>query len=368
MLRRAAPAVALFLAVRLAGVAVLAIWAAYEGRDPVALLGDSWDSRWYSSIAAHGYGRTVLGPNGRVFSDLAFFPLYPGLVAAVSAVLRITGGGAGLLVSWASAVAAACGIHAVGERLYGRRVAALLVLLWAVLPHSVVLSMAYTEPLLTAFAAWSLYALLTRRWLWAAALAVGAGLTRPNGYAVAAAVCAAALYEMVRGRGCGRVRAAAVIAPLGWAGYVLWAGARTGHLLGGYFTVQDGWGSRFDFGAGWGPLLGQIALGTRPPAVLVSVVLVGAALVLFVRLLRDRSRPPLPVLVYTAALLLVVLGAGGFFECRPRFLLPAFPLLLPVARSMAKARPGTVIVVISILAGLSLGYGAYLLTDADVPL
>ncbi|WSV01515.1 hypothetical protein OG217_17525 [Streptomyces sp. NBC_01023] len=368
MLRRAAPAVALFLAVRLAGLAVLALWTSYEGRDPVALLGYSWDSRWYSSIAAHGYGHTVLGPNGRVFSDLAFFPLYPGLVAAASTVLGITGGGAGLLVSWASAALAACGIHAVGERLYGRRVAALLVLLWALLPHSVVLSMAYTEPLLTAFAAWSLYALLTGRWLWAAALAVGAGLTRPNGYAVAAAVCVAALYEMVRGRAHRRVRAAAVIAPLGWAGYVLWAGARTGDLLGGYFTVQDGWGSRFDFGAGWPPLLEQIALGERPPAVLVSVALVGIAAVLFVRLLRDRGRPPLPVLVYTGALLLVVAGDSGFFECRPRFLLPAFPLLLPVAWAMAKARPRTVIVVITVLAGLSLGYGAYLLTDADVPL
>lgn len=33
---------------------------------------------------------------------------------------------------------------------------ATLVLLWGLLPHSVARAMAYTEPVLTAFAAWSL--------------------------------------------------------------------------------------------------------------------------------------------------------------------------------------------------------------------
>jgi hypothetical protein len=100
-------------------------------------------------------------------------------------------------VSWAAAGVAACGIHAIGARLYGRRAAAVLVLLWGLLLHSVVLSMAYTEPVLTACAAWSLYAVLTGRWVWEGALASLAGLARPNGLAVAA-VLAAAAYEVVR--------------------------------------------------------------------------------------------------------------------------------------------------------------------------
>ncbi|MEU1481707.1 hypothetical protein [Streptomyces sp. NPDC005760] len=36
------------------------------------------------------------------------------------------------------------------------------------LPHSVVLSSAYPEPVPTAFAAWPLYAVPTERWVWAA--------------------------------------------------------------------------------------------------------------------------------------------------------------------------------------------------------
>ncbi|HEY9374939.1 MAG TPA: hypothetical protein VIU94_41865, partial [Streptomyces sp.] len=199
-LHRAAPALGLFAAARLAGMLVLALWAWHVGRSPRALLATSWDSDWYIRIAAHGYGRILHWPDGAVQSDLAFFPLYPGLVRAVSGVLPVAGGTAGLLVSWTAAAAAAWGVYVVGERLHGRTTATWLVLLWGLLPHSIVLSMAYTEPVMTAFAAWSLYALLTRRWWWAGGLAVLAGLSRPSGIAVAAAVLAAAGAELWRRR------------------------------------------------------------------------------------------------------------------------------------------------------------------------
>ncbi|NUK59649.1 glycosyltransferase family 39 protein, partial [Streptomyces lunaelactis] len=174
----------------------MAGWAWHIGRSPRMIIARAWDSDWYMLIAEHGYGRVLRWPDGSVQSDLAFFPLYPGLVRAVTTVLPVTSGTAGLLLSWSAAGAAAWGIYAIVERLHGRRTATLVVLLWGLLPHSIVLSMAYTEPVLTAFAAWSLYAVLTRRWLWAGALATLAGLSRPNGIAVAAAVVAVAAYEV----------------------------------------------------------------------------------------------------------------------------------------------------------------------------
>uniref|UniRef100_UPI0039C03825 mannosyltransferase family protein n=1 Tax=Streptomyces sp. CRN 30 TaxID=3075613 RepID=UPI0039C03825 len=185
-------AVVLFLAVRLAGAAAVAVAARAGGQDPLRLLGRSWDSRWYLGIAAHGYGRTLYWPDGTVQSDLAFFPLYPALIRVTTSVLPLTGTWAGLLVSWTAAAVAAWGIHAVALRLHGRAVARTLVVLWGLLPHSVVLSMAYTEPVLTACAAWALYAVLTGRWAAAGALAALAGAARPNGLAVVAAVLAAA--------------------------------------------------------------------------------------------------------------------------------------------------------------------------------
>ncbi|MFD6990967.1 mannosyltransferase family protein [Streptomyces sp. NPDC059943] len=370
-LRRAAPALGLFAAARLTGLLVLCLWAEHIGRSPSQLLTRTWDSVWYTRIAADGYGHTLHFTDGAVHSDMAFFPLYPGLVRAVTTVLPLDGGTAALLLSWAAAAAAAFAVYLLGERLQGRTTAAVLVLLWGLLPHSVVLSIAYTEPLLTAFAAFSLYAVLTGRWLWAGSLAALAGLSRPNGIAIAAAVCVAAAYELWKRRAHApwRLWAGAVVAPLGWGGYVLWVGLRTGDPLSGYFAVQAGWRSRFDLGVDNMVNVRDVALRPTELASPMTALIVAAAVLLFALLLVDReNRPPLPLLVYSGVLLLIAVGGGGFFESKPRFLLPAFPLLLPLACALTKARPRAAIVVIAALAGLSCCYGTYLLTLAPMPL
>ncbi|MFE6128338.1 glycosyltransferase family 39 protein [Streptomyces sp. NPDC056437] len=370
-LLRAAPALGLFAAARLTGLLVMAGWAWHIGRSPRAIIARAWDSDWYMLIAEHGYGRTLYWPDGAVQSDLAFFPLYPALIRAVTTVLPVTSGTAGLLIAWAAAGAAAWGIYAVVERLYGRRTATVTVVLWGLLPHSIVLSMAYTEPVLTAFAAWSLYAVLTRRWLWAGTLATLAGLSRPNGIAVAAAVVAVAAYELVRAartseRAGWRLWTGAAVAPLGWCGYVLSVGFRKGDVLGGYFAVQRGWTSKFDFGVGALKVVRDIVLKPTLFSLMVALLVVAAAMLLFALLLLDR--PPAAIVVYTAVLLLITLGGSGFFESKPRFLLPAFPLLLPLARALTKTRPGTAVVMTVALAGLSFAYGTYLLTLSPIAL
>ncbi|WP_280875823.1 mannosyltransferase family protein [Streptomyces pseudovenezuelae] len=364
-------ALGLFAAARLLGVAALALTAWATDRHWPALLGRSWDSQWYLGIAAHGYGRALHFQPGVVHSDLAFFPLYPALVRAVTALSPLSGGAAGLLVSWLAAAVAACGLYTLGARLHGRAVGTALVLLWGLLPHSIVLSMAYTEPVLTAFAAWALYAVLDGRWVWAGTLAALAGLARPNGFAVAAAVLVAAAYEICRARGkvVHRVWTGALLAPSGWAAYVLWVGHRKGDLLGGYFEVQRLWGSRFDFGRGSLLLAKHLLLHGDRFVFPMTMMIVAAATVLYALLLADRA--PLPLLVYTGVLLLIALGGSGFFESKPRFLLPAFPLLLPLARALvrtARARPWHATVVVGALAGLSFGYGAYLVVIANTPL
>lgn len=364
-------ALGLFLAARLAGVAVLTATAWAYGKNPLRVLGRSWDSGWYLGIAAHGYGRIeYYAP--KIASDYAFFPLYPGLVRAVTEVTPLSGGAAGLIVSWGAAGAAACGLYAVGQRLYGRGVATALVLLWGLLPHSVLLSLAYTEPVLTACAAWSLYAVLSGRWVWAGALAALAGLARPNGIAVAAAVLVAAAYEVLHRRGRNvshRLWTGAALAPLGWGGFVLWVGVRTGDPLGGYFTVQRRWGSRFDFGVGALRFARHHVLHGGRFVYPMAMLVVGVSVVLFALLVLDRA--PLVLVVYSGVLLLIALGGSGFFECKPRFLLPAFPLLLPVARALvrtARARPWHATVVAGALAGLSFTYGAFLVVINHSPL
>ncbi|WP_393097595.1 hypothetical protein [Streptomyces sp. LN325] len=49
------------------------------------------------------------------------------------------------------------------------------------------------------------------------------------------------------------------------------------------------------------------------------------------------DRQPLPLLLYSGVPLLIVLGSGGVYFPRARYLLPGFPLLLPVALHLSRA-------------------------------
>ncbi|AGS67603.1 hypothetical protein [Streptomyces collinus] len=365
-------ALALFAAVRLAGVAAVLAAGHLTGHSAARSLAHSWDSRWYLHIATHGYGRLIwITPTGGVQADWAFFPFYPGLVRALTTVLPLTPGQAALLVAWAAALVAAYGLYLLGHHLYGHAVATALVGLWAVLPHAVELTIAYTESLFAALAVCSLYCVLKDRWLWAGSLAALAGLSRPTGFAVAAAVCIAAAREVLRRRG--RVPATlwagALIAPLGWFGYVLWVGERTGDLLGGYFKVQSAWDSRFDFGAGTLRFLKALLLhggGVVYPAALMIVL---TCVVLFGLLCLDRA--PLVLLVFAGVLVLLVACGSGSFSSKPRFLLPVFPLLIPPARALARTwrvRPARALLVVGALAVMSVLYGAYVVVVAHSPL
>ncbi|MFE9452098.1 hypothetical protein [Streptomyces sp. NPDC006739] len=365
-------ALALFAAVRCAGILTVMLVNALTGHPLLKTLAHSWDSRWYLHIAAHGYGHLIwITPKGAVQSDWAFFPLYPQLIRALTTVLPLTPGAAGLLISWAAAGVAAYGVYAIGHYLYGRGVATALVALWAVMPHAIELSLAYTESLFSALAIWALYCVLKGRWVWAGSLAALAGLSRPSGFAVAAAVGVAGAYEVVRRRG--RVPAGlwigVLLAPLGWLGYVLWVGQQTGDLLGGYFKVQSAWDSRFDFGVGALHFLKALMLYGGKFVYPMALVTVLAGVLLFGLLCLDRA--PLVLVVFTGLLILLVVGGSGSFSSKPRFLLPAFPLLIPMARALVRTwrvRPAQAVLVCAALTLVSLLFGAYLTVVAHSPL
>lgn len=197
-LASAAPVLGVYAAVRIVGLVVLWVAASVAGKDAPHLLSERWDSVWYQRVAENGYGYTVTLADGAIHSDLAFFPLLPALERGIAEVTPLGLAGAGLLVAWVAGLLAAWGIFAVGARLYGRRAGVVLAALWGVYPTAFVQSMAYTETLFTALAAWSLYAVLTRRWIVAGALCVLAGLTRPSAAALIAALAITAAATLVR--------------------------------------------------------------------------------------------------------------------------------------------------------------------------
>lgn len=362
--RHALPALLGYFLVRAIGVVVLVLWGHHLGGANSSVLHKlavDWDAQWYQDIAGRGYMDALpVGGyhNGQPYSTLAFFPLYPALIWSAHAVLPLSLAHSALLVAWVASMAAAWGIFAVGAELYGRRVGVIAAVLWGVLPYAVVESMAYTEPLFTALAVWSLYAVVSRRWVWGGLLSTVACLTRPTGIAVAVALGVAAAVELARrlplARRWSRAHAegedtaaaqvawwrpvlGAVVAPLGWLGYVSWVGLRK-HEWNGYFKVQSAWDSHFDGGKATLNSINRLLTAAEPvwlAEVVVALVLL-AYLVLFVVSCVQRQPPVL--IVYSAMILLIALGDAAYFNSRARFLLPAVALLLPVATALARVR------------------------------
>ncbi|WP_329152488.1 hypothetical protein OIU91_33175 [Streptomyces sp. NBC_01456] len=374
-LRRAAPALAAYAAIRLLGVLVLAVWSAADGKDWHTLLTARWDSLWYTRVAEQGYGYTVTMPNGDVHSNLAFFPLLPWLERGLSALLPLSPADAGMAVAWLASAAAACALYATGERLYGPRAGIALAALWAALPVGIVQSMAYSESLFTALAAWGVYAVLTGRWVAAGVCASLAGLTRPVGAAVVAAVWLTAAVTLWRERNGGvRLRAAlrahpgllpgVLLSPLGWCGYFLWVGARQGSFA-GYLDVQGGWGNGFDGGLAFGSFVWGLLSG--PAAVAGLGLLLGVGLVGWLYVRGVRQGQPLPLAVYGGTVLLLALTAKGYFGSKPRLMMPAYPLLLPLAAALARRRPVWSWLVIGAAAAGSAVYGAFWLNGSGPP-
>ena len=367
VLRDVAPALAIYAAIRLVGLVVLAVFAGSHGVNGLARL-DSFDGPHLLGIAANGYDPLVPPPRGGrpVPSNVAFLPLYPGLVRLVSLLTQISLEAAGFAVTAIAGLAAAAGLDRFGRIVPGGRAAGLiLVALWACWPHSIVLAMPYTEGLFVALAAWSLVALLGRRWVAAGLLCLLAGAARPLGTALAGAVVIAALVVVVRTlvedrRLAWRPLAGAVLAPLGFLAYWGWLWIRTGRPDAWFWVQAHEWGSTFDGGAF---TANQIASAASRNS-LVHVVVAGAVLVSIVLLIALLAeRPPLAVGLYALLGTISVAGAAGYFQSKARFLLCVFPLLVPLVAALARAPRRVTVVLLTGIVLMSAWYNAFVLVS-----
>lgn len=285
----------------------------------------------------------------------------------------LTLGGAGLLVAWTAGLLAAWGIFAVGAQLRGRRTGVVLAALWGVYPTAFVQSMAYTETLFTALAAWALYAVLRGRWIVAGALCVLAGLTRPTAAALIAALAITAAVTLVREyREERRGRPGAAPQRPDDRG----RGARTAGLAGVRGVRGRPRGQPVRLLRRPGAVGQQHRRRSRArrlhqpslpwPAALglcAALGLLGWLVVLCV-----RQRQPLPVLVYALTIVVISLIGAGYFGSRPRLMMPAFPLLLPPAVVLLRLRTtGRTAAVLAVLACASAAYGAWTLLGPGPP-
>ncbi|MFH9709121.1 hypothetical protein ACH4MW_24365 [Streptomyces luteogriseus] len=338
----------------------------------------SWDGWWYQQVAEHGYDpalKPVPGATGMITlegNSAAFFPLYPTLMRLVSECTGLGLYGAGMVVSVVASFAAALGIYAVTKRLGGHRAGLVAAGLWAIWPGSGTEWSGYSESLYTALAAWACHAVMTRRWLTAGVLTFAAGLCRPTAVALVAALAFAAVMALRRREdGVRRPLAAVAIAPLGLFGYLAWVNYRMGDLN-GYSKLQDGaWGHKFDWGVHSFDVLTSIPVGhfdylfAMPFEDVIGVCVVLMVPVLTVLLIR--LRPPGVLVVYTVLSYLMVMTTQQYFGNVSRYLLPLFPLFVPLALAMRRLRWPSLVAVLGTAALASGSYAGYVLFVLGVP-
>ena len=325
----------------------------------------SSDGGHYQAIAGHGYTY----PAGQLAhaSVFSWFPGYPGAIDAIAWLPGVTIVAAGLAVTAVAGLAAAGGLAALGLKLTGDpRTSLLLVAVWAVAPSSTVLSMMYAEALFCALAIWALVALVSGRWLTAAWLTLAAGTVRSTALALIATLVAAALIAVVRAVRAGqsfarwwRPLAAAALAPLGMLGYLVYVALAT-HRVDGWFWVEKHTCHMvFD----WGTSTFQVVRGTILGTPGVDQVLVVTAIIAAVLLTLWSLTERIPVYLHVYTLVVVFLAvttSANWISSKPRFVLPAVLLALPLARLLAPVRTSVLVPLIGVLVAATTWFGLYL--------
>lgn len=157
-----------------------------------------WDGSWYRAIAERGYPAELpVAADGNVHQNQwAFYPLFP----ALSRVLMTLTGADFRLAASLVALLAGAAAAVLMVRLFSRYapvpVAMAAMALWAVQPAAPAMQIAYTESLATLVLIVLLTALIDRRWVLVAGVAVILGLARPIAVPVAAVVAVVVLMEL----------------------------------------------------------------------------------------------------------------------------------------------------------------------------
>lgn len=306
-----------------------------------------WDGAFYLAIVRHGYPASVpVGTGPEAQSPIAFFPGYPLLVRIGSLDGRVSPTLVGIALSLAAGAVAVAALWELARRLTDEANADRTVLLYCFLPPAFVLTMVYADALYLALTIVCLLLLLDRRWLGAGAAAMAAGAVRPNA-AVLTLTCAWAAIAAIRASRDWRALVAPVLAPLGALAYLGYLAARTGEPRAFFLVQERGWDNRIDLGAANLARVAEAVTGDK--AVLMTVAIVGAlAATAFAVVLFVGSRPPSVLVVYTVGVVALAVFASNPVSL-PRFLLAAFPLLIPVARWLP---PGSVPAIAAVSATL----------------
>jgi Mannosyltransferase (PIG-V) len=299
----------------------------------------TWDGRWYSVLALHGYPRHA----SHLESTLGFFPLYSIVIRIVGELLAFLGRpvslvydifAAGVIVSTAGGLVATVLVQRLATGWWGDQAGRRAAVLFCLFPGSVIFSMVYGESLLIPLTAGCILALQHRRWVFAGSLAGLATATTPQGL-VLIPVCAASAVVALRRDRAGALASlwAPALSVTGVAAFASFLWVWTGTPFASLQAQHYGWHERINPLA----LVGLAKLARtdieahapveylfKPVVWLIGAVVLVALLVVVVRRRRSMS---MAALIWTAGISFLAfttehVGPG------PRMLITAFPALI----------------------------------------
>jgi Gpi18-like mannosyltransferase len=283
-----------------------------------------WDGYFYLKIARDGY------PNPPAHLTVAFFPLYPLLVAATAAATGLGVVGSGLLVANLADLAGWLLLALLAAHRLGKSSAALCVLMFALFPTRNFGFSTYTEGLFLALSVAAFLAYETRRFGVAALAGALCSAVRPQGALLGAAlwIDAALARAQKRDDAPGLPDLAALsLAPAGLVAYTSYLAATFGNPL--YFMeVQKVWKRSLTT-----PFHTLLAGGADPHVYALVALSVGFVVLMI------RKKEPLRDWLYVALSLAVPLTSGSL-QSFARFVGVLFPLFIFAAKSFPpRSRP-----------------------------
>jgi hypothetical protein len=157
-----------------------------------------------------------------------------------------------------------------------------------------------------------------------------------------------------------RPLAAVILAPLGLLGYWGYAGWAW-HKPDAWFFMEHTMNSSWDWGrSALSTVRNAVIAGTTAPVAL-TLVVVAAAVILTGCVLAERI--PWSLRVYVLLVVTTAVCTGpNYLGAKPRHLMVAMLLGLPLARPLARARPWVSVPLLAVLAAASAWFGLYLMS------
>lgn len=162
-----------------------------------------WDARWYGEVVTNGYPSALpVDDAGNVQENAwAFYPLFPALARALSALTGLSPGASLTIIAMLSGLGAALVVYCLFRHKASHAPAMWGVAFFATFPVSAILQVPYAEPLTVLLLGAALLLLIRRQYLWAMPVVLLMCLSRPVGVPFAAMVGLLFVYRVVqRGR------------------------------------------------------------------------------------------------------------------------------------------------------------------------